>query len=108
METEAMMRRYQSYWNRFSQPDPYDGSYNLANPQSFNRYSYTQNDPVNFVDPTGLQDGPPQGGWPPGPPEIIKTWTWAPYWPVSSPGQGRYGMLLDVGDFGGNPLITVP
>src|SRR5205085_9926452 len=23
-------------------------------PQSFNRYSYTQNDPVNFVDPTGL------------------------------------------------------
>lgn len=24
---EAMYRRYQSYWNRFSQPDPYDGSY---------------------------------------------------------------------------------
>ncbi len=51
---EAMMRRYQSYWNRFSQPDPYEGSYNLANPQTFNRYSYTQNDPVNFVDPSGL------------------------------------------------------
>src|SRR5713226_1006347 len=51
---EAMMRRYQSYWNRFSQPDPHDGSYDLSNPQSFNRYSYTQNDPVNFVDPSGL------------------------------------------------------
>ncbi len=24
------------------------------NPQSFNRYSYVQNDPVNFADPTGL------------------------------------------------------
>jgi hypothetical protein len=39
---------------RFNQPDPYDGSYNLTDPQSFNRYAYTQNDPVNFVDPSGL------------------------------------------------------
>ena len=51
---DAMMRRYHSYWNRFDQPDPYDGSYNLGDPQSFNRYSYTQSDPVNFVDPGGL------------------------------------------------------
>jgi RHS repeat-associated protein len=51
---EAMLRRYQSYWTRFAQPDPYNGSYDLTNPQSFNRYSYTQNDPVNFVDPMGL------------------------------------------------------
>jgi hypothetical protein len=27
----------------------------LTDPQSFNRYSYTQNDPVNFTDPTGLE-----------------------------------------------------
>jgi RHS repeat-associated protein len=51
---DAMMRRYQSSWIRFSQPDPYDGSYSLADPQSLNRYSYVQNDPVNFVDPSGL------------------------------------------------------
>ncbi len=51
---EAMMRRYQSNWTRFSQPDPYDGSYDGTDPQSFNRYSYVQNDPVNFVDPSGL------------------------------------------------------
>ncbi len=51
---DAMMRRYQSNWNRFSQPDPYDGSYDAADPQSFNRYAYVQNDPVSFVDPNGL------------------------------------------------------
>jgi hypothetical protein len=43
------------WYTRFSQPDPYDGSYDFSDPQSLNRYSYTQNDPVNFVDPTRLQ-----------------------------------------------------
>ncbi len=60
---EAMMRRYSGKWHRFHQPDPYDGAYNPTDPQSFNRYSYVQNDPVNFVDPSGLfairGDGPP-------------------------------------------------
>lgn len=51
---DAMHRRYGAYWTRFSQPDPYDGSYSLGEPQSFNRYSYVQNDPVNFMDPSGL------------------------------------------------------
>jgi RHS repeat-associated protein len=60
---DAMMRRYSFFWSRFSQPDPHDGSYDLSNPQSFNRYAYVQNDPVNFVDPTGLN-------------EVIRTYTW--------------------------------
>jgi RHS repeat-associated protein len=51
---EAMHRRYNRWHSRFDQPDPYGGSYDITNPQSFNRYSYVQNDPVNFVDPTGL------------------------------------------------------
>jgi RHS repeat-associated protein len=51
---EAMMRRYNRWHSRFDQPDPFDGSYGASNPQSFNRYAYTQNDPVNFVDPSGL------------------------------------------------------
>jgi RHS repeat-associated protein len=51
---DAKMRRYHGYWNHFDQPDPYDGSFNFTDPQSFNRYPYTQNDPVNFTDPTGL------------------------------------------------------
>lgn len=51
---DAMMRRYNHQHARFDQLDPYVGSYNLADPQSFNRYAYVRNDPVNFVDPTGL------------------------------------------------------
>ena len=56
-----MHRRYNRWWARFEQPDPYDGSYNFSDPQSLNRYSYVQNDPVNFIDPSGLdpQDPPP-------------------------------------------------
>jgi RHS repeat-associated protein len=50
---EAMFRRYNRKNARFDQPDPYEGSYDFGNPQSFNRYAYTQNDPANFVDPTG-------------------------------------------------------
>ena len=52
---EAMFRRYESKLTRFSQPDPYDGSYDFSDQQSLNRYSYTENDPVNFSDPSGLQ-----------------------------------------------------
>ncbi|MGH9932192.1 MAG: RHS repeat-associated core domain-containing protein [Pyrinomonadaceae bacterium] len=51
---EAMFRRYTRGHSRFDQPDPYDGSYDFSNPQSLNRYAYVQNDPVNFVDPSGL------------------------------------------------------
>jgi hypothetical protein len=29
---DAMMRRYESQWQRFSQPDPADGSYDLSDP----------------------------------------------------------------------------
>jgi RHS repeat-associated protein len=52
---EAQARQYHGFWSRFAQPDPYDGSYSPTNPQSFNRYAYVQNDPVNFVDPSGLE-----------------------------------------------------
>jgi RHS repeat-associated protein len=65
---EAMFRRYNRWWSKFDQPDPYDGSYDLSDPQSFNRYAYVQNDPVNFIDPSGLQPCLPgergaQCGW---------------------------------------------
>jgi RHS repeat-associated protein len=51
---DAMHRRYNSRRGRFEQPDPFRGSVSPVNPQSLNRYSYTQNDPVNHTDPSGL------------------------------------------------------
>lgn len=47
-------RKYESLAGRWTSPDPYGGSASVGNPQTFNRYSYVQNDPVNFADPTGL------------------------------------------------------
>jgi len=47
-------RKSESAAGRWTSPDPYKGSMNLGDPQSFNRYSYVQNQPTNFVDPTGL------------------------------------------------------
>src|SRR5262249_43347448 len=39
---------------KFNQADPYRSSGGAAVPQSWNRYAYTQNDPINYKDPTGL------------------------------------------------------
>jgi RHS repeat-associated protein len=44
-------RFYSPYINRFLQPDSIIPD--LSNPQSWNRYSYVTNRPVNFNDPTG-------------------------------------------------------
>jgi RHS repeat-associated protein len=51
---DAMMRRYNRWHARFDQPDPFDGSLDITDPQTFNRYAYSRNDPVNLIDPTGL------------------------------------------------------
>jgi RHS repeat-associated protein len=55
-------RYYVSYINRFVSadtivPDP-------TNPQSFNRYSYVENRPLNFSDPTGHCGGDPNNNDP--------------------------------------------
>jgi RHS repeat-associated protein len=50
----AMMRYYTSGTGRFLSVDPYRASGGPADPQGLNRYTYAQNDPVNFRDPTGL------------------------------------------------------
>ena len=48
----AMTRSYVNRLARFSSPDTFAGR--LRDPQSLNRYSYVRNDPVNLVDPLGL------------------------------------------------------
>src|SRR5271165_3213164 len=50
----AMNRYYSSTLGRLMSPDPYQASGGPTNPQSWNRYSYVQNDPINFKDPKGL------------------------------------------------------
>jgi len=48
--------RYQSpVQGRFTSVDPLGRSANVLNPQSFNRYSYVENDPLNDTDPSGLE-----------------------------------------------------
>jgi RHS repeat-associated protein len=47
-------RKNENRAGRWTSPDPYNGSMNLGDPQSFNRYSYVENQPTNFVDPSGL------------------------------------------------------
>jgi RHS repeat-associated protein len=48
-------RKYENTSGRWISPDPYLGNITITDPQSFNRYAYTQNDPVNFTDPSGLE-----------------------------------------------------
>jgi RHS repeat-associated protein len=50
----AVFRNLSSTTGRFISPDPYMGSYDFTNPQSFNRYAYVLNTPLVFVDPLGL------------------------------------------------------
>jgi RHS repeat-associated protein len=51
----AQARYYASMQGRFTSVDPLQSSGTLLNPQTFNRYAYVQNNPVNFVDPSGLK-----------------------------------------------------
>ncbi len=59
----AMNRWYSSQIARFTTPDPYIASSSTTDPQSWNRYAYVQNDPVNFIDPRGLQRAAPFCYW---------------------------------------------
>jgi RHS repeat-associated protein len=45
----TLWRKYDGQSGRWTSPDPYGGSMTTADPQSFNRYTYVNNDPVNIV-----------------------------------------------------------
>ncbi|HEX7314023.1 MAG TPA: RHS repeat-associated core domain-containing protein, partial [Pyrinomonadaceae bacterium] len=52
--SHTLWREFDSLSARWTAPDPYGGSMDPGSPQSFNRYTYCNNDPVNKVDPAGL------------------------------------------------------
>jgi RHS repeat-associated protein len=50
----AEARMYQNKHGRFTAVDPLLSSASLDNPQTFNRYTYTGNNPINYTDPSGM------------------------------------------------------
>ncbi len=57
-QTYMNARYYIPELARFNRPDP-AGDFSLANPASFNLYQYVNNNPVNIVDPLGLNGKEP-------------------------------------------------
>jgi RHS repeat-associated protein len=51
---DAKARMHVGSMGRFTTPDPYMASAAINTPQSFNRYTYVLNNPLNLVDPTGM------------------------------------------------------
>src|SRR6185312_9637941 len=49
----AVNRQYNQSVGRFVSADPYKAKGGKADPQSWNRYSYAENEPVNRADPLG-------------------------------------------------------
>jgi RHS repeat-associated protein len=62
----ALNRGYVANLGRFQQADPYKASGYVVDPQSWNRYSYARNKPIDRVDPLGLDDEDP--------PIILRGW----------------------------------
>jgi len=58
----AMNRYYASQHGRFLTPDPYRSPSAVRNPIEWNRYLYVIADPVNLIDPWGLDYTIPEGG----------------------------------------------
>ena len=52
-------RYMSSAQGRFTSPDPKQFPHDITDPQSWNKYSYTRNDPLIFVDPDGKDFGLP-------------------------------------------------
>ncbi|MEN3331486.1 MAG: hypothetical protein V7641_851 [Blastocatellia bacterium] len=56
----AANRNYSSGTGRFQSADPFKASAGAESPQSWNRYAYVLNAPLDFIDPAGLnrEEGP--------------------------------------------------
>lgn len=54
----AQARYFSSAQGRFTSPDPLLASAKPVDPQSWNRYCYVGNNPMNFIDPSGMAAHP--------------------------------------------------
>ncbi len=100
----ATFRQFSSIQGRWLSPDPYMGSYDLTDPQTFNRYAYVLNNPPSLFDPLGLKPGdplPPVNG--------IPTIEGAPLigcgfscygWDIGGSGSGHLEPMLPIPDDG--------
>jgi RHS repeat-associated protein len=96
----ALNRYYGSTMGRFLTPDPFGGSAKLPIPQTWNRYAYVANDPVNLTDRLGLDpyDNPDIG--------FSATFMgWMAVWMASVAGPGFQGMGSEGPTFS-YPLLT--
>jgi len=55
---DFVFREYHLSQGRWMSPDPLGGD--VTNPQSLNRYAYTLNNPMRFIDPLGLDCEDPE------------------------------------------------
>jgi RHS repeat-associated protein len=58
----AQARYQSSLQGRFTSVDPLGASADVGDPQSFNRYSYVNNNPTNLTDPSGMMTPNPATG----------------------------------------------
>src|SRR5437762_705609 len=93
-------RKYENLSGRWTSPDPYNGSISVIDPQSFSRYHYTDNDPINFVDPTGLSGFSIRSVWIPFPENYGEN--------VGDPGGGGEMGLLELRPFPEEPQKPSP
>jgi RHS repeat-associated protein len=68
-----LARYHSSAHGRFTSPDPLLGSGSVTDPQTWNRYSYALNNPLRFVDPSGLAAEPDPGTGEPQAPATAQT-----------------------------------
>jgi RHS repeat-associated protein len=72
----ADQRYYGVGTGRFNVPDPSTGV-SIGRPSTWNKYSYVHGDPINFRDPNGLNEAPPEG-FCPAEFENCGEWDWFP------------------------------
>ena len=54
-QNHTWFRKQEQRAGRWTSPDPYKKSSLTTMPQSWNKFSYVQDQPTNYIDPTGLQ-----------------------------------------------------